>query len=110
MTFFIYKNPDTSKKQDNLSYVFLYKNPYTLRYTIFQGVFEIGGGGGGAFLLAKKIHFALIFIFETMHFPFRSSIQKVRHFASYFYMQKKSTLRYVFISKIYCIVYSDIQL
>ena len=38
-----------------------------------------------------------------MHFAFRFYIQKARHFALYFSI-KECTLRYVFISKIYCIV------
>ena len=27
--------------------LYIYKNPDTLRYAIFHGIFEIGGGGGG---------------------------------------------------------------
>ena len=30
------------KKQDNLRYVFIHKNPDTLRYTVFDEIFEIG--------------------------------------------------------------------
>ena len=70
--FFIYKNLDTSKKQDNLRSVFVYKkNPDTLRYAIFHGIFEIGGGGEH-FYKQKTIHFALNFYMQkTMHFPLR---------------------------------------
>ena len=44
--FYNKKNPDPSKKQDNFRYVFIYKNPNTLRYAIFHGTFEIGGVWG----------------------------------------------------------------
>ena len=41
---FIYKKKVTLKKRENLCYAFIYKNPDTLRYTIFHGMFVIGGG------------------------------------------------------------------
>ena len=52
---------------------FIYKNPDTLRYAVFHGIFEIGGGGGGIFI--KKIHFSLRFY-----------IQKAIHFESHCYI------------------------
>ena len=78
---FIYKKPDTSQKARQFVLRFyLYKNPDIFCYAIFYGIFEIGGGGK-TFLYARTMHFAL-----------------------HFYMQKKYTLRYVLISKIYRIV------
>ena len=43
--------------------------------------------------MQKKIHFVLSFYF-----------QKAKNFALHFYMQQKSILSYIFISKIYHIV------
>ena len=54
---FLYTKSDTlRKKQDNLRYVFIYKNPETLRYGIFYIIVGIGGGGG---YIQKTMHFAL---------------------------------------------------
>ena len=45
---FLYTKSQTLHKNlDNLHYLFIYKNPDTLRYAIFHRIFEIGGGGGG---------------------------------------------------------------
>ena len=52
---FIYKNPDTSQKEIQFALrFFICKNPDTLRYTIFHGIFEIGRRGGGIFIHKNK--------------------------------------------------------
>ena len=46
-----YKNLDTSQTSRHfLLRLYIYKNPDTLRYTIFHGIFDIGRGGGGIFI------------------------------------------------------------
>ena len=42
--------------------VFIYKNPHTLSYAIFHGIFDIRGEGG-AFLYAKNNPLCVIFLF-----------------------------------------------
>ena len=61
--FYIQKNRHFEKAGKFFVPVFKYKNPDTLRYAFFRGIFDIGGGGG-AFLYAKTMHFALHFIFK----------------------------------------------
>ena len=86
---------------------FFIQKPDTLRHAIFHGTFGIGGGGGH-FNEQKTTHFALNFYLQKiMHSPLRFYIQKAGHFASHFILKNQCTLRYVFISKIHCIVYSD---
>ena len=63
---YIQKSRHFAKKQDNLRHVSMYKNPDTLRYMIFHGISEIGGGGGGHFYLQKTMQFALYFYIEKM--------------------------------------------
>ena len=46
VTFLFTKSLTLRKKQDNLRYVFIYKNPAVLLYAIFHWIFEISGGGG----------------------------------------------------------------
>ena len=59
------------KKQCTLHNVLIYKNPDTLRYAIFHGFFEIGGGGGH-FYIQKIMYFAFNFYMQkTMHFVLR---------------------------------------
>ena len=85
----IYKELTLRKKQDNFRYVFIYKNSDTLRYAIFHGTFEIGGGRGH-FYMQKTMHFVLYFYMQkTMHFALRFYLQKARHFALHLYLQKK---------------------
>ena len=69
---FIYKNPNNSKKARQFALRFLiYKKHDTLRYAVFYGIFDIGGGGGH-FYKQKTMHFPLNFyIQKTMHFPLR---------------------------------------
>ena len=56
---FLYTKIQTlRKKQDNLRYVFIYKNQDTFHYGIFRLIFEIGGGGGH-FYMQRIIQFAL---------------------------------------------------
>ena len=103
-TFLYSKIQTLRKKQDNLRYVFIYKNPDTLCYTIFYRIFEIGGGGG-AFLYAKNNALFVTFLYaknNTLCVTFY--IQKALHLALHFYVQNKCTLGYVFISKSYRIV------
>ena len=54
------QNPDTSQKEDNLRYIFIYKNPDTLCYAIIHRIFEICGGG--AFLFAKNSTLCVTFL------------------------------------------------
>ena len=49
VTFLYVKIQTLRKKQDNLRYVFIYKNPDNLRCAIFHRIFEIDGGEGGHF-------------------------------------------------------------
>ena len=82
---FIYKKHDTlryvaflytkiqtlRKKQENLRYIFMHKNPNTFHYALFHEIFEIGGGGG-TFLYAKTMRFAIHFYTKkTIHFALR---------------------------------------
>ena len=60
----MYKKSDSSRKLGQFMLrLFIYKNPDTLRYTIFHGIFEIGGGGG-YFYEQKTMHFALHFYMQ----------------------------------------------
>ena len=43
----------------------------------------------------------VVYVLKVRHLDQHDSIQKAGHFASHFYLQKRCTLRYVFISKIY---------
>ena len=43
---FIYKDQTLHKKQYNLRHVFIYKNPDTLRYSIFMEFLKLAEGGG----------------------------------------------------------------
>ena len=97
---FIYKKNDTlryvkflytiiqtlHKKQDNLRYVFIYKNPDILRYAISLNF--LNWRRGRVFLYAKKKHFALHFY-----------IQKTIHFALRYIFKKPDTLRYILYAK-----------
>ena len=57
-------------------------------YAIFQGVFEIGVGGG--LYKQKTMEFALNIKNEKNNVPSVTfCIKKARHFASHFYIQKK---------------------
>ena len=49
-------------KSKTICVTFLYKNMDTLRYSIFHWIFEIGGGGG-AFLYAKKDALCVTFLY-----------------------------------------------
>ena len=63
-------------------------NPDTLRYSIFHGIFEIGGEGG-TFLYAKNNALCVTFLYtKTMHFALHFYLQKASHFALHFNMQK----------------------
>ena len=67
----------------------IYKKPDTLRYAVFHGIFEIGGGWGGICYKQKTMHFALHFYMQKKkHFALRLYIKKGIHFASHFFMQK----------------------
>ena len=97
------KSQTLRKKKDNLRYVFIYKI-WTLCVTQFFIKF-LKLAEGGVFYMEKTIHFTLHFYTQKpIHFPLRLYIYKARHFALRFNMQKKFTLRYVFIYKLYCIV------
>ena len=75
------------KKQDNSRYIFIYKNPGTLRYALFHWIFDTGVGR--AFYKQKTMHFEFNFYMQkTTHFPLHFQIQKARHFASHFYRHK----------------------
>ena len=84
---FIYRSIDNSKKSRQFTLrLYIYKNPDTLCYAIFHGIFEIGGGGGGPHFYKQK-HCTLRsnFICKKMHFLLRFDIQKARHIASHLY-------------------------
>ena len=58
--------------------------------------------------LNKKVHFVLnVYTQKTTYFPLRFYIQKTRQVALRLYTQKEWTLGYVFISKMYRILYFD---
>ena len=106
------KSQTLFKKQDNLRYFFIHKNPHTLRYAIFHEIFKL------AFIYIEKpwrfalrhvfslknpdtLHYAIFHgIFEicggwehfyeqkTMHFALKRFIQKTKHFPLRFYIQK----------------------
>ena len=106
---FIYKNPDTSKKARKFALrLYIYKNPDAWRYTIYHGIFEIGGGeGGGEEFLWKKNALCIKFQLKKKHFPLRFYLQKAQHFVLHFHMQKPMQFALRFISKICRIVYYD---
>ena len=53
--FYIYiKKPDSFQKARQDIHFFIFKNPDTLPYAIFHGIFEIGGEGGGGTGINKK--------------------------------------------------------
>ena len=71
---FIYKNSETSKKQDNLRYVFLFTKSLTLCVTqFFVGFLKLAEGGGGVinknnapcvkFLYARNISVYIPFLY-----------------------------------------------
>ena len=73
VTFLYTKSQTLFKKQDNLRYVFIYKKPDTLWHAIFNGIFEIGGGGG-TFLCAKQNSLCVTFLYA------KNVTQSVRRF------------------------------
>ena len=77
------------KKQENLRYVFIHKNPYTLRSTIFMIFLKL------TFIyIYKSWHFALcnFFIYKKP-----DTSKKARNFAlHYIYTKFSGTLQYVF--------------
>ena len=93
-------------KSKTICVTFLYKKIRTLYVMQFFIESLKLAEGGGKFLNAKKMHFALHFNMErTMHLALRCYIQQiVWHYALHFNTKKQCTLRYVFISKIYCVV------
>ena len=68
-TFLYTKRKKLCKKQDTLQKIrqfalrYIYTQQDTLRYSIFRGVFEIGGGGR-YFYMQKTLHFALHFYMQ----------------------------------------------
>ena len=76
-TFWYTKIQTFLKKQDNLRYVFIYKNLKTLRYAIFHEIVQTG------IYIQKSWHFELRDIF--MHKNSDTS-QKARQFALHFYI------------------------
>ena len=86
VTFLYTKIQTLRKKQENLHYVFIYKNPDTLYYAIFHGIFEIGGGGV-YFINKNNAHCVNILCAKKCTFR-------------YIYIYKKpDTLRHIFIRK-----------
>ena len=79
-TFLYTKIQTLCKKQDNLRYVFIYKNLDTFRYASFHEIFE------DDICIQKSWHFALrdFFIYKKSDTP-----QKVRQFALGFLIYKK---------------------
>ena len=75
------------KKQDNLHYVFIYKNLDTLRHVIFYRIFEIGGGWV-AFFIKKHCTSRYMLYFKKDALCVTFYIQKALHFALHFYIQK----------------------
>ena len=106
MTFIYTKSKTLRKKQEIYVSFLVWKNPDTLRYAIVLGIFEIGGGGG-IFINKKTIHFALNFNMQkTMRYLLRFYTKSQTLCVKILFV-KKCTLSFVFISKTYCIVYSD---
>ena len=64
VTFLYAKSWTLHKKQDNLRYVFIYKNLALLRYAIFYWIFEICGEGG-IYLFKKHCTLRDIFILKN---------------------------------------------
>ena len=90
------KSQTLRKKQENLSYVFIYKNPDTFHYAISHGIFEIGGGGG-TFLYAKKNVLCVTFLYaKTMHFALSFYLQKATHFALGRWIEKNDVPNEIF--------------
>ena len=78
-----------------------------MRYAIFHGTFEIGGGGGIIFM-NKKMHFALnVNIKKQRTFRYVFIYKNTDTLCHIFIRKKQCTLRYIFIPRIYRIVYSD---
>ena len=95
---FVYtKSQIIRKKQDNLRNVFIYKNPDTLRYVVFHGIFEIVGGGGH-FYMQKTMHFTLNFYMQkTMHFALRFLYIKAKTLCVTFLYAKNNALCVTFL-------------
>ena len=104
---FIYKKQDSSKKTRQFVLFFEIQKAWHFALRDFSLNFWNWRRGGGHFYKQKNSLCVKFLYAKTMYFPLRFYIQQDRHFASHFYMQKQCTLRYVFISKVYCIVYSD---
>ena len=97
---FIYKNPDTSQKRKKICVTFIYKKTWTLCVTQFFVEFW-NWRRGGHFYMQKAMYFASDLYMQKkalcVTFLYRTSLL----LWVTFYMQKKCTLRYVIISKIY---------
>ena len=87
-TFLYIKSQTLRKMQDNLRYVFMFKNPNTLHYEIFHSIFEIGGVGE-TFLLAKNNPICVTFLYPKNNgLCVTFYIEKARYYALHFYIQK----------------------
>ena len=85
---YIYINPDTLQKQDNLSYVFIHKNPDTLRYAIFHEIFDID-----IYIYTKNMTLCVTWRFYIKN---PDTSKKARQFALRFLIYKNpDTLRYI---------------
>ena len=84
--FFYTKSLTLYKKQDNLRYVFILKNPDNLYYAIFHWIFVIDGEWGGVFICKNKCTLCYVFRYkkpDTLRYIF---IWKKMHFALRFYL------------------------
>ena len=87
---FIYKKPGTSKKAKHFALVFnIYKNPDTLCYAIFHGIFQIGGGRVNFYM--QKNALCVEFLYpKNNKIPLTFIIKKSRHYASNLYILKNA--------------------
>ena len=87
LDFKIKKSQTLRKKEDNLCFVFMFKNPDTLHYAIFIEFLKLAEGGAFLHLKNNALCFTLIY-WKNNALCATFYIQKSGHYALHFYMQK----------------------
>ena len=103
---FYLQNSDTSKKQDNVRYVFYIQKAWHFCVTQFSWYFEIVGRGGHFYIFKDALCVSFLYA-KNNALSVTSLYTKVLTLCVKFLYLKKCTLRYIFISNIFCIVFSD---
>ena len=87
---FYIKNLETSKKQDNLRYVFICKNPDTLRHKIFMGYLKLAEGGGHFYSHKNNALCVKLLYDKNNALSGMVLYKKVRNFVLHFHLQKNA--------------------